>query len=62
MTAKVAKVNKKLLRQSCARAGIKSFAVLAEHLRCARPSIYFALERPSRYPHLFKKLEEFCGQ
>ncbi len=31
---------------------------LADHIGCARESIYFAVERPSRYPHVHKKLTE----
>lgn len=38
--------------------GILSFASLARHIQCSRPAIYFALERPSRYPRVHKAIME----
>ena len=44
-----------------ARLGIFRIKDLAVHLGCSRPVIYFALERPSRYPVVHAKLEEIIN-
>lgn len=46
------------LRMKLAARGILSFASLARHIQCSRPAIYFALERPSRYPRVHKAIME----
>ncbi len=37
---------------------IFTIADLARAIGCSRPAIYFAIERPSRYPHVYAKLLE----
>jgi len=52
------KINTKALRRKAAAAGFVTLAELARHIGCSRPSIYFAIERPSRYPIVYRKLKE----
>lgn len=52
--------NKKMtpreLRVRIAARGILTIGDLARQIGCSRPSIYFALERPERYPRVFEKI------
>ena len=46
------------LRTRAAAAGIFSIAELARQVPCARVSIYFAIERPSRFPKVTSRIKE----
>ena len=38
--------------------GILTLEELAEKIDCSRTSIYLAVERPSRYPNVFQKIQK----
>lgn len=44
-----------------AAVGILTLEELAEKIGCSRTSIYLAVERPSRYPNVFRKIMEVIG-
>lgn len=52
-------VNQKRLRENLKREGI-SLTRLAKRFGCSREAIYFALERPSRFPEVYRKIIRFC--
>ena len=63
-----AKVNRKhqrpelaALRQRAAKVEIFSIAELARRVPCSVPSIYFAIERPSRFGRVTRRLEEILN-
>ena len=51
------KINRNVLRKRAAAKGIFSIAELARRLDCSREAVYFAVERPTRYPRVHKRLE-----
>lgn len=58
----LAKSNRKLLRQRAAAKGIFSISELARQVNCSREAIYFAIETPSRYPRVHKRLAKLLGE
>jgi len=50
------KINIKMLREAAKKKGIRSISELARKARCSREAVYFAIERPSRYPRVFATL------
>lgn len=50
------KINKNQLRRAAAAEDIFDFGHLAREFGCSRESIYFALERPTRYPKVYAKI------
>lgn len=58
----LAKVNRKKVRVRAASKGITSLAELAREIGCSRPGLYFAIERPARYPNLHSRLVELIGE
>jgi len=52
------KITLRELRMRAAAAGFLTMGSLAARIGCSRPSIYFALERPSRYPRVYQKILE----
>lgn len=60
MTAE--KINKNQLRRAAAHEDIFNFGELAKKFNCSREAIYFALERPSRYPIVYAKIEALVAR
>ena len=63
-----AKVNRKTrspeldhLRRRAAQVNIFSIAELARRVPCSIPSVYFAIERPSRFGRVTRRLEEILN-
>jgi hypothetical protein len=52
------KNQRKLLRQRAAQAGIFSIAELARQVGCSREAIYFAVEKPSRFPRVHSRIDQ----
>jgi hypothetical protein len=52
------KVNNQEIRKRAAAVGIFSFAELARRIPCSRIAIYLAIERPSRFPRVVRRIEE----
>lgn len=52
------KITMRQLRCRAAARGLLTVRELATHVGCSRPSIYFAIERPSRFPIVYGKLLE----
>lgn len=52
------RINAKKLRTAMAKNEIFTIADLARLIGCSRPAIYFAMERPSRYPRVYAKILE----
>jgi hypothetical protein len=55
------KVKRNLLRQRAAAVGIFSIAELARRVGCSREAIYFSIEKPTRFPHVTKRLNKLVG-
>lgn len=55
------KINRNLLRQNAAAKGIFSIAELARRVGCSRQAIYFAIEKPSRYPQVHRRVVKLIG-
>lgn len=49
------------LRRRAARVNIFTIAELARRVPCSVPSIYFAIERPSRFSNVTRRLEEILN-
>lgn len=62
LTAKGETINRKKVRDSARANGIWSFKELARRVPCSVTSIYFAIERPSRYPRVRARIKELTGQ
>jgi hypothetical protein len=56
-----AKINRNLVRGKAATKGIFSLAALARQVGCSRPAVYFAIEKPSRYPRVHRRIVELIG-
>lgn len=56
-----AKINREILRRRAAAVGIFSIAELSRRVDCSRQAIYFAIEKPSRYQRVHKKLSKILG-
>lgn len=52
------KLTMRSLRVRIAAKGILTLEELAAKIDCSRTSIYLAVERPSRYPNVFRKILE----
>lgn len=50
------KINAKDLRAAGRRSGYRSIQHMADEWKCSREAIYFAMENPSRFPRVFKKI------
>jgi hypothetical protein len=59
MTAEKSK--RKFLRQQAAGAGIFSIAELARQAGCSRQAVYFALEKPTRFKPVRRRIESLIG-
>lgn len=55
------KINRNLLRQRAAAKGIFSIAELSRRVGCSRPAIYFAIEKPTRYPLVHSRIVKLIG-
>ncbi len=55
---KVGKINNKSVRQAAKKKGIRNFAELAKLVPCSRPAVFFAIERPSRFPIVYARIRE----
>ena len=55
------KLTMRKLRMRIAARGCLTLDDLADKLDCSRTSIYLAVEKPSRYPNVFKKIKEFIA-
>ncbi len=49
------------LRMRAAAKGILSIAELARLVPCSREAVYFALEKPTRYPRVARRIEEIVS-
>ncbi len=52
------KINRELLRKKAIARGIPTFTALASLVPCSRPTVYFALENPTRYPRVIRRIKE----
>lgn len=57
----VRRINIKEVRTRAAARGFLTVGAIARHIGCSRPAIYFAIERPKRYPRVFERLKEALG-
>lgn len=55
------KVNKKNVRDAARVRGIWSMTELARRIPCSVPSLYFAIERPTRYGRVYRRIKELTG-
>ena len=55
------KINRNVIRKRAAAKGIFSISELARQIKCSRESIYFAIERPGRYPKVTARIEQLLG-
>ena len=46
------------LRRRAASKGIFTLAELARRIPCSRMAVYFALEKPSRFPRVVRRIKE----
>lgn len=58
MKVSTKKMTMRDLRVRIAAVGILTIEELAERIDTSRTSIYLAVERPSRYPNVFRKIQE----
>lgn len=52
------KLTMRALRMRMAAVGILTVQELADKIGCSRESIYFAIERPTRYSRVYSKIQE----
>jgi len=61
LTDNANKINKKSVKSACVKRGLGTITELAKQVPCSLTSIYFAMERPSRYPRVFARIRELTG-
>lgn len=50
--------NSEKLRMQAAARGILSISALAKLIPCSRTAVYLALERPSRFPRVARRIKQ----
>ena len=55
------KINAKMVKAAAIPRGIPTITELARRVPCSIPSIYFALERPSRFSRVRRRIKELTG-